>query len=90
MPGVREDALWGEFHLRRAAGWAAWKGGGGMAGSDRNIAVHEYYLKEQAGKVKLGIMEISQKDSLNDADTRIIRLLTEVYDALTNPVPGKK
>lgn len=60
-----------------------------MAGSDRDSLSMSIYLKEQAGKVNLGIMEISQRDDLNAANERIVRLLSEVYDALTNPVLRK-
>ena len=58
-----------------------------MARPDKSIAVHECFFMEQASKVKSAILGIMQKDSLSAADTKAIRLLTSVYDSLTNPVP---
>ncbi len=58
-----------------------------MARPDRRITVHECFLTEQAGRVKTVILEISKKDSLSASDTKAIRVLTDVYDSLVNPVP---
>lgn len=57
-----------------------------MALKNNQITVHKCIFSEQARKVKQAIAEISQKDSLCARDTQAIRKLTEVYDALSNPV----
>jgi len=57
-----------------------------MGRPSRSVAVHECFFMEQAKRVKSAISEILQKDSLSVADTKAIRVLTDVYDSLTNPV----
>lgn len=58
-----------------------------MASSDRSITIHKCFFIEQASKVKTVISEILQKKSLSAGDTKAIRVLTDVYDSLVNPVP---
>ena len=58
-----------------------------MSRPNRNISIHKCFFAEQANKVKLAISEITQKDSLSAVDTKAIRILTDAYDSLTNPVP---
>lgn len=58
-----------------------------MGRPNRNISIHECFFAEQARKIKSAISEISQKNSLSAGDTKAIRVLTDVYDSLTNPAP---
>lgn len=58
-----------------------------MASPDRSITIHKCFFIEQASKVKTVISEILQKESLSAGDTKAIRVLTDVYDSLVNPVP---
>lgn len=58
-----------------------------MARPNRSITVHECFFTEQAGKIKTAISEITKKDSLSAFDTKAVRILTNVYDALISPVP---
>lgn len=57
-----------------------------MACPNREILIHKCIFTEQSKKVKEAITYILQKDSLSASDTKAIRLLTEVYDALVNSV----
>ncbi len=58
-----------------------------MGKPSRSVTIHECFFAEQARKVKSVISEISKKDSLSVFDTKAIRVLADVYDSLTNPVP---
>ncbi len=60
-----------------------------MPKPNRNITIHKWFFEEQARKIKAVILEISQKDSLSAVDTKAIRILTNVYDSLSNPHPEK-
>lgn len=57
-----------------------------MARKNNEITIHKCIFTEQAKKVKDAILEISKKDSLYASDTKAIRILTEVYDVLSNSV----
>lgn len=57
-----------------------------MARKNNCISVHKCIFSEQARKVLEAINSISDSNSLSACDTKAIRLLTEVYDVLANPV----
>ena len=58
-----------------------------MARPDKTINVHESFFTKQAKVVKAAISEIMEKDSLSVGDTKAVRILTDVYDSLSNLVP---
>ena len=58
-----------------------------MASQNRSITVHECFFKGQADNVKTVISEIVKSDSLSAADTKAVRLLTDIYDSLISLVP---
>lgn len=62
------------------------KGGEIMASPNREISIHKCIFAEQSKKVKEAMAYIIQKDSLSTGDTKAIKLLTEVYEVLINPV----
>lgn len=57
-----------------------------MARRNNEIPVNKGIVKTMAKKVKEAIGFITEKDSLSDGDTKAIRVLTDVYDILLNPV----
>lgn len=57
-----------------------------MAYKNNQVTVYRCIFENQARKVKEAINLISKKYSLSADDTKAIRELTEVYDALSNPV----
>lgn len=57
-----------------------------MARTNNEISVNKGVLDSAANMVKLGIRWMTEKDSLSAGDTEAIRILTNVYDILSNPV----
>ena len=57
-----------------------------MARRNNEIPVNKGIMKSMAEKVKEAIGFITEKDSLSAGDTKAIRILTDVYDILLNPV----
>ena len=57
-----------------------------MSRQNNEIPVNKGIVKTMAEKVKEAIGFITEKDSLSAGDTKDIRVLTDVYDILLNPV----
>lgn len=57
-----------------------------MERRNNEIPVNKGIMKAMAEKVKEAIGLITEKDSLSAGDTKAIRILTDVYDILLNPV----
>ena len=57
-----------------------------MARTNNEVSVNKGVLDATAGMVKSVIKFITEKDSLSVGDTEAIRILTNVYDILSNPV----
>lgn len=57
-----------------------------MARTNNEVSVNKGVLDATAGMVKSVIKFITEKDSLSVGDTEAIRILTNVYDILFNPV----
>lgn len=57
-----------------------------VARRNNEIPVNKGIMKSMAEKVKEAIGFITEKDSLSAGDTKAIRILTDVYDILLNPV----
>ena len=57
-----------------------------MARTNNEVPVNKGVLDSAANMVKLGIRWMTEKDSLSAGDTEAIRILTNVYDILSNPV----
>lgn len=57
-----------------------------MARTNNEVSVNKGVLDSAANMVKLGIRWMTDKDSLSAGDTEAIRILTNVYDILSNPV----
>lgn len=56
-----------------------------MPTKDNTIRIHKCLAKNQAQKVMNAINVISAKSSPDESDTRAMKILLEVYDALSNP-----
>lgn len=54
--------------------------------TDNTVPVNKGVLSALADKVKYSINCLTEKDSLSAGDTKAIRVLTDVYDILINPV----
>lgn len=57
-----------------------------MPRKNNEISVNRGILEATAKKVKSAIGLIAEKDSLSAGDTKAIRVLTDAYDILVNPV----
>lgn len=57
-----------------------------MARTNNEVPVNKGVLDSAANMVKLAIKRMTEKDSLSAGDTEAIRILTNVYDILSNPV----
>ncbi|WP_294785733.1 hypothetical protein [uncultured Eubacterium sp.] len=57
-----------------------------MARTNNEVPVNKGVLDSAANMLKLAIKRMTEKDSLSAGDTEAIRILTNVYDILSNPV----
>ena len=57
-----------------------------MARTNNEVPVNKGVLDSAANMLKLAIHWMTEKDSLSAGDTEAIRILTNVYDILSNPV----
>lgn len=57
-----------------------------MGRPNKEITIHKCILENQASKVLSAISMLTEKDSLNGKDIQAIKILTEVYGSLINPI----
>lgn len=57
-----------------------------MSRPNRDITVHSCFFDHQASKVKQAICLLVQNNGLNASDIQAIRVLTDAYEALSNPL----
>ena len=57
-----------------------------VAKPDTNVSVHRCFFIKHEQKAKEALMILLNKESLNDDDIQAIKVLTEILEAMVNPL----